>query len=249
MRSALVFLPLVLAVLLAEDPRPAEAKPPFARREGRGCGYCHINPRGGGARNARGIEYARNEFKFPPRKADLNAFVRDRDKQAMVHARKMIDIDHIKVAVSELERLAKSAKGEAAKQAARTELHELDVRGAEVLGASRRLIRKSEAQEAIELLMILVTEYKGLDVHDQARGDLRDLNKRSEYKPIIAKEKREAKARLMLLDAMKYRVDKRDAQAEAKLKKVVDAYPDTRAAEAAQKVLSPDKSDDAGKKE
>ena len=61
MRSMVVLLPLSLAVILAGTPEPVDARPEFARREGRACGYCHINPRGGGARNSRGLQYARNE--------------------------------------------------------------------------------------------------------------------------------------------------------------------------------------------
>jgi len=238
MRSLLLLGFLALALLLGTDPGPADAKPPFARREGRACGYCHINPRGGGARNARGLEYARNEFKFPPRKGNLSAFARERDRQLMIHARAMIDIDHVKIAISELKRLAKSAKGEAAKGAAKYELHELDVRGAEVLGAARRLLRKQEADQAVELLTILATEYKGLSVYEQARGDLRDLRKLQEYRDLIARERREGKARLMLLDSSRYRYEKKTSKAEAILTKIVKAYPESRAALAARKQLS-----------
>ena len=102
MRAALPLLLLVPALLLAPDPREAAARPPFARREKKACGYCHINPRGGGARNRTGLLYARHEFSFPPRQANLGTFTRENDRAAMVRARKLIDIDHTLAAVRQL---------------------------------------------------------------------------------------------------------------------------------------------------
>ena len=86
MRAALT---LLLLALVAQE---ADARPPFARREQKACGYCHINPRGGGARNQTGLLYARNEFSFPPRKGNLNTFTRAKDRAAMVRARKLMDV-------------------------------------------------------------------------------------------------------------------------------------------------------------
>ncbi len=42
----------------------ANAKPAFARREGKMCDYCHLNPGGGGARGFRGLYYAKHKFSF-----------------------------------------------------------------------------------------------------------------------------------------------------------------------------------------
>jgi hypothetical protein len=42
----------------------AFAKPAFAEKEKKPCGYCHVNPAGGGARNARGIYYQTHNFSF-----------------------------------------------------------------------------------------------------------------------------------------------------------------------------------------
>jgi hypothetical protein len=235
MRFAAVLAPLVAVLALWTAPPPVSARPEFARREGRACGYCHINPRGGGARNQRGIAYARNEFKFPPRKGDLTVFVRDRDRKAMVHARKMIHIDHVPAAVAELKRLAKSAKGEPARRAARAALHELDVRGSEVLGASRRLLRKGEADESVELLLVVVSAYKGLDVHAQATADLAELKREKEHRARIKKEEREAKARLVLLDLMRHEADGKKAKADKAFERLQEAFADTRAAKDARK--------------
>ena len=61
MRRALPLLFAFAVILFTGSTRPAAARPEFARREMKACGYCHINPRGGGPRNARGLEYARND--------------------------------------------------------------------------------------------------------------------------------------------------------------------------------------------
>ncbi|HZT40572.1 MAG TPA: hypothetical protein VFA07_00200 [Chthonomonadaceae bacterium] len=42
----------------------AEAKPEYAAKEGKPCSYCHVNPAGGGPRNARGIYYAMHDHSF-----------------------------------------------------------------------------------------------------------------------------------------------------------------------------------------
>lgn len=38
----------------------AQARPQYARKEKKPCGYCHLNPKGGGARGFRGIFYQAN---------------------------------------------------------------------------------------------------------------------------------------------------------------------------------------------
>ena len=233
----IVVLPLALAVVLAGAPEPAAARPEFARREGRACGYCHINPRGGGARNSRGLQYARNEFKFPPRKGDLTVFVREKDRNAMIHAQQMVNLDHIKVAIAEFKQLSKTAKGAAGKRVAQEQLHALDVRGNEVVGAARRLLRKSEADEAIELLVMIVTEYKGLDVHAMARTDLQELRREKEYRQVIKREENEAKARVLYLDGLRYKHEKQEARALKTFEAILKKYAGTRAAKGARKQI------------
>jgi hypothetical protein len=49
---------------LVVAPRSAEAKPEYAAKEGKACGYCHVNPAGGGARNAMGKKYEANGHTF-----------------------------------------------------------------------------------------------------------------------------------------------------------------------------------------
>jgi hypothetical protein len=59
-------VPAVVALLagLAVAPRSAAALPTYSQRENKPCEYCHINPAGGGDRNANGKEYEENGHKF-----------------------------------------------------------------------------------------------------------------------------------------------------------------------------------------
>jgi hypothetical protein len=55
---------LLAGTMLALAPRHAEALPAYAQKEGKACGYCHVNPAGGGERNAKGKQYEANGHKF-----------------------------------------------------------------------------------------------------------------------------------------------------------------------------------------
>jgi hypothetical protein len=57
---------LTLGAVLA--PPAANALPVYARRTGLPCGQCHINPAGGGPRNAFGRAFARNGHQLPASK-------------------------------------------------------------------------------------------------------------------------------------------------------------------------------------
>jgi hypothetical protein len=51
------------AVLVAAS-QNAQALPAYAAKEGKPCGYCHVNPAGGGPRNAKGKQYQANGRTF-----------------------------------------------------------------------------------------------------------------------------------------------------------------------------------------
>src|SRR5436853_125311 len=42
----------------------SQAKPEYARKENKACGYCHVKSDGGGPRNARGVYYAMHNHTF-----------------------------------------------------------------------------------------------------------------------------------------------------------------------------------------
>jgi hypothetical protein len=59
-----VLATVALLAGLAVAPRSAGALPTYSQRENKPCEYCHINPAGGGDRNANGKEYEENGHKF-----------------------------------------------------------------------------------------------------------------------------------------------------------------------------------------
>ena len=54
----------VLFAGLVAAPRSATALPAYSTKEGKPCGYCHVNPAGGGERNAKGKQYEANGHSF-----------------------------------------------------------------------------------------------------------------------------------------------------------------------------------------
>ena len=61
--SAALAAAVLLAALVAA-PRSASALPAYSQKEGKACGYCHVNAAGGGERNAKGKQYEANGHKF-----------------------------------------------------------------------------------------------------------------------------------------------------------------------------------------
>jgi len=55
---------VVASAALVVAPRQAAALPAYAAKEGKACGYCHVNPAGGGVRNANGKKYEANGHSF-----------------------------------------------------------------------------------------------------------------------------------------------------------------------------------------
>lgn len=227
---------LLLAAAMVLEWPVAGARPEFARREAKACGFCHINPQGGGPRNQTGIRYARAEFQFPPRPGNLNDFKSTKQRADFVYARKLIDIDHVRAARKLLLRLDKALKKEpSAQKMVRDELQGLKVRSGEILGQARRLVRKQRVEEAVSLYALLLEEYRDFDVFKEAKGDLKEIAREKENSPIVKAEKNEAKARLAYLNARADEIAGKDAS--KKYKKVVDRYAGTRAAKLAAKRL------------
>ena len=60
--SASAVVGLVLIVSVA--PRPAAALPAYAASTKKPCSFCHVNPAGGGPRNATGTKFEKNGHKL-----------------------------------------------------------------------------------------------------------------------------------------------------------------------------------------
>ena len=233
MRWLATLLPLAVALALPLAP-PAQARPEFARRESKACGFCHINPAGGGPRNQTGLRYARNEFKFTVRPSGLADFKVPAQRAAMAHVGKLLDHAHVREAVVQLKRLRRADREEKARALVADRLHALDVKGTEILGRARRLLRGSDAEEGVTLLVMLTLEYKDLDVHAEATRDLKDRGKEQpELRDRIRAEKREGKARLAYLDGVRLNLEGKPEKATRAFAKVVKGFPGTRAAELA----------------
>jgi hypothetical protein len=56
---------LIAGMATIATPRPAAALPAYAKQTHLGCGSCHVNPAGGGPRNAFGKAFAANGHKLP----------------------------------------------------------------------------------------------------------------------------------------------------------------------------------------
>ena len=75
MKYLLVPIFVVVAALLTVG-QPAHAFPAYSQKEKKPCLYCHVNPSGGGKRNAAGIWYKKHALSFAgytPEKAAAEA--------------------------------------------------------------------------------------------------------------------------------------------------------------------------------
>jgi hypothetical protein len=59
---------LMMGTAIFIAPSPAAAKPEFAAQTGFPCAKCHVDAKGGGARNAYGNAFEKNGFKVPGKK-------------------------------------------------------------------------------------------------------------------------------------------------------------------------------------
>ena len=247
--AGIVLYALVVAV--GQEPTAA-ARPEFARRESLACGYCHIQPRGGGPRNSNGLRYARNEFRFPEQKGNLNSFKKAKQRESMVQARKLMRIDDVQAAYKQLSRLAKSVKEPPAKKLVEAELHAIAVKGDEMLGQARLLLRKSSPKKratGVEMLCIVATAYRGVEAAEEAAEQLKALRKDKDFKELVKREEREEKARQALLDGLALQLSGKEKSARKAFEKVRKRYPGTRAAQDAGLLLDPDKEKGPGETE
>ncbi len=58
------FAAAALIATVAIAPRQAAATPAYAAQTKKACGYCHVNPAGGGPRNANGQKFEQNGHKL-----------------------------------------------------------------------------------------------------------------------------------------------------------------------------------------
>ncbi len=173
---------LVFAVALAASApaRTADAKPEFSRREGKDCTFCHVNPRGGGARNAKGMEYEKNGFRFPGAAQGFgedDAFTSQANGQLYYLVKVALSIEHYPYAYDKLKLLqGKERKGPGAQKVMNT-WPVIDGKGRDLARRAKEAIQNGQARDAADALVRLETEFKGRDPAKEVARIRADLEK------------------------------------------------------------------------
>jgi hypothetical protein len=200
---------VALGALLARPERTlprAEAKPEYARKEKKDCAFCHTNPKGGGARNAKGDEYARNGHKFPAATAtgfgEDGAFATEANGKAFELVRKAIEIGHWSDAYRRISALkSKEKKGPGAQLLMNTEA-QVDGRGRDLVKAAKDAMVAGKTTEAADAIARLETEFKGREAAKEVARLRADLVKMPGGKEADAAAKPVETRRLTFLDAL-----------------------------------------------
>jgi vacuolar-type H+-ATPase subunit E/Vma4 len=183
-------IPLVVvaaAVGVLASPREALATRVFAKKEGKACSFCHINPKGGGPRNQTGRDYEANGYAFA-----VKTWSNDDNQQKYLRANSAIIAQWYAEADRVLDDLAKAEKekaGVALIASARDKykatpaawLHDAKtsiMKGAPALPTAAVSLAKLESQfpksaegkEAVRLLDKYAKDAATKDVADHARA-------------------------------------------------------------------------------
>jgi hypothetical protein len=229
---ALVLVPAATVVSVALTPaRPAEAKQEFANREKKPCGFCHVNPRGGGPRNDKGNEYQRNGFKFPVTNAkgfgEDNAFKNQANADAFEFARAALQNEHYADAYR---RVAEVKSKEDKKGAGFAKLINLegllDGKGRDLIRAAKEAIEGGKAPEAAEAIARVETEFKGREPAKDVAKWRAELVKLPGGKDADTKAKLEEPQRVRFLDARMKEVEGDNASALKILDEMIAKWPD-----------------------
>jgi hypothetical protein len=215
MRGALLSVPAAAALgagLLAAAPPPAaEARPEYSRREGKACAFCHVNPRGGGDRNAVGMEYEKNGFKFPgaPKGyGEDDAFTTQANGTAFYFVREAIELGHYGDALRRLKLVQgkEKPKGPGAQKILNA-YAQVDGRGRDLAKVARDALANGQVREAAENLARLENDFRGREPAKEV-GKLRtELLKLPGGKEADAAAKASHPQRLQWLDAQMKEVE------------------------------------------
>jgi hypothetical protein len=199
---------LALGAIVARPERTlprAEAKPEYARKEKKDCAFCHTSAKGGGARNAKGEEYAKNGHKFPPVAGGFGedkAFANEANGKAFELVRKAIEIGHWSDAYRRLAALKpKEKKGPGAQLLMNTEA-QVDGRGRDLVKAAKDAMVAGKTTEAAEAILRLETEFKGREPAKEVSRLRADLVKMPGGKEADLAAKPVEARRLLFLDAL-----------------------------------------------
>lgn len=238
---ATLCLSLVVSVALAPVPEAA-AKPAYSQREAKPCGYCHQNPRGGGARNDRGNEYERNGLKFPPPAAGKGfgedaAFKAQRNADQFEFARAALQNEHY---LDAFRRIAELKAREDKKGPAWQKIVNLEAivegKGRDLVRSAKEAIETGNVAEAADALARAEAEFKGREAAAAVAKWRTELQKLPGGKEADVKAKADAPQRLRFLDARMKEVEGDEAGAIKLLEEMLARWPEGRfAAEAKAK--------------
>lgn len=226
--AALVAVVLVAAGHLAGAPVPtAHAKPEFAKKEGKACGFCHVNPKGGGALAAKGAEYKQGGFKFAVQGfGEDSAFTTEAAGKAFALVRKAIDVGHFADALRRIGELrSKEKKGPGAQLLLNTET-QVDNRGRDLLRVAKDAIQGGKVPEAAEALARVEAEFRGREAGREAGKVRPDFNKLPGAKEADAAAKLLEAQRLSWFDAQMREAEGKVPDALKLLGDLVSKHPD-----------------------
>lgn len=230
------FVVAVAAVVsVAVAPLPtAEAKDAFAKKEGKPCGYCHTNPRGGGPRNEKGNEYQRNGFKFATAPAgkgygEDEAFKSQNNADRYEFARAALQNEHYLDAFRRLAELKlKEDKKSTGYQKALNLEAIVEGKGRDLLRAAKEAIEGGKAADAADALARVELEFKGREAAKDVAARRADLVKLPGGKEADAKARIDAPQRVRFLDARMKEVEGDTAAAQKILEEMLTKWPEGR---------------------
>jgi hypothetical protein len=222
MRSAWLAAPaaaaLAVGFALAGPVERAEARPAYSQREGKDCAFCHVNPRGGGPRNAKGEEYQKNGLTFSVAKGfgEDRAFTTEANGKTFSLVRVAIGLGHFKYALAKLKSLDGKEKSTAGKQLVLNTFPVVDGRGRDLLKVAKDAVTNGMVKDAAESLARVESEFAGREPAKEVgkvREGLQKLPGGPEaYKAAVAMQPQ----RLQYLDAL-MKVEEGDVTSGVKL--------------------------------
>jgi hypothetical protein len=167
--ASAILVPALAITSIVVAPAPeAAAKPEYATKEGKTCDYCHVNPKGGGPRNAKGDEYAKNNHKFlPAAKAaggfgEDKAFKTDANGKAFGLVLAAIQLEHWSDALLRIAAL-KSKEDKKGPGYAKLNATEgtIDGHGTDLIKAAQEAIQGGKAADAAAAIARVELAFKG----------------------------------------------------------------------------------------
>lgn len=223
----------VVSVVLVPPPT-AEAKPAYSQKEGKPCGFCHTNPRGGGPRNEKGEEYQRDGFKFAAAPAgkgygEDEAFKSQVNADRYEFARAALQNEHYADAFRRLAelKLREDKKGTGYQKAINLEAI-VEGKGRDLVRAAKEAIQGGKAAEAADALARVELEFKGRDAAKEVAARRAELLKLPGGKEADAKARIDAPQRVRFLDARMKEVEGDDPAAMKILEDMLTKWPDGR---------------------